>query len=89
MADIQKVRFDEPLPRLTAKRGSRDTQSISANELPSVKRLDGEVVKMGDFPLSGGTHYDLWTGQWKKGSGEEKVSQSLATFILLILCRWP
>ena len=90
MADVQKVRFDEPLLRPTAKRGTRDSQLIDPNELPPVKRVDGEVVRTGDIPFSGGMHYDLWAGQWKKGAGEvggvgvEKVSLSLATPIPLM-----
>jgi len=90
MADVPKVRFNEPLLRPTAKRGTRDSQSTNANELPPVKRLDGGVVKTGNIPFSGETHYELWTGEWKKGAGEvggvgvEKVSLSLTIPIPLI-----
>jgi len=90
MVDVQKVRFNEPLLRPAAKRGTRDSQSINANELPPVKRLDGEVVRTMEIPFSEGTHYDLWAGQWEKGAGEvggvgiEKVSPSLTTPIPLI-----
>ena len=43
MADIQKVRFNEPsLIRTT----EPESQPVEANETPTVKRLDGEVVRL-------------------------------------------
>ena len=90
MVDVQKVRFNEPPPPRTATQGTRDSQSGNAGELPPAKRLDGEIVRLGSVPFYGGVHYEVWTGQWKKGAGEvggervEKVSLSLTTPILLI-----
>ena len=37
---------------------------------PSVKILDGEVTKVGELAVTGGTYSDVWQGQWL---GEEKV----------------
>ena len=90
MVDAQKVRFNEPLPPRTTRQGTRDSQSVDASELPPTRRLNGEVVKLGEIPFFGGTCYELWTGQWRKGAGEvggervEKVSLSPTTPILLI-----
>lgn len=39
---------------------------------PSVKILDGEVTKVGELAVTGGTYSDVWQGQWL---GEEKVRQ--------------
>jgi len=87
---VQKVRFSElPLAR-TARQGTRDSQTVSASELPPAKRLDREVVRLGGIPFAGGTYYEIWAGQWKKGAGEvgggrvEKVSLGLTTPILPI-----
>ncbi|KAJ7582457.1 TKL/TKL-ccin protein kinase [Mycena floridula] len=38
---------------------------------PSVKILDGEVMKLGELPIAGGSDSDIWLGQWL---GEEKVA---------------
>lgn len=37
---------------------------------PSIKILNGEVVRNGDFPVAGGAYSDIWVGMWL---GEEKV----------------
>ena len=90
MACVQKVRFNEPLSPRTAKHGARESQSVEVDEIPLVKRLDGEVVRQGEIPFAGGMYYEVWVGQWKKGAEEvdgekvEKVSLSLATPTLLI-----
>lgn len=39
---------------------------------PSVKILDGEVTKVGELAVTGGTYSDVWQGQWL---GEEKVRE--------------
>jgi len=65
----------------------QDTQLVEAYELPTVKRLDGEVTKVGVLAFAGGTSCEVWVGQWEKcGGGEiggervdvEKVSLSLS-----------
>ncbi|KAI0075454.1 kinase-like protein [Panus rudis PR-1116 ss-1] len=38
---------------------------------PSVKILDGEVVRLGVLPLAGGTYSDIWEGTWL---GDQKVA---------------
>ncbi|KAF8078197.1 TKL/TKL-ccin protein kinase [Lyophyllum atratum] len=38
---------------------------------PTVKRLNGEVVKIGDLAIAGGTYSDIWQGIWL---GEKKVA---------------
>lgn len=38
--------------------------------LPSVKILDGEIVKLDDIPVAGGKYSDIWLGRWLD---EEKV----------------
>ena len=38
---------------------------------PSIKVLNGEVVRKGDFAVAGGAYSDIWVGMWL---GEEKVS---------------
>jgi hypothetical protein len=38
---------------------------------PSVKRLNGEVTKIGDLAIAGGTYSDIWLGMWL---GEKKAS---------------
>jgi hypothetical protein len=37
---------------------------------PSVKVLNGEVTKVGDLAIAGGTYSDIWIGAWL---GEKKV----------------
>ncbi|KAK7689173.1 hypothetical protein QCA50_007864 [Cerrena zonata] len=39
--------------------------------LPQVQNLNGEVTRMGDIPVSGGTYSDVWIGEWM---GEQKVA---------------
>jgi hypothetical protein len=36
-----------------------------------VKRLNGEVTKLGDIAIMGGTYSDVWMGEWL---GAEKVA---------------
>jgi hypothetical protein len=38
---------------------------------PTIKRLDGEVTKLHDQAIAGGTYSDIWLGMWL---GEEKVN---------------
>lgn len=37
---------------------------------PTVKSLNGEVTKVGDLAVTGGTYSDVWVGEWL---GEQKV----------------
>jgi len=66
-----KVYFDEPLPHPHAE------QEIPGGA-PSIKRLDGEVKKLGHIPFAGGIHCEIWKGQWERrgrtrssGGGED------------------
>lgn len=36
-----------------------------------MKRLNGEVTKLGDIAIMGGTYSDVWMGEWL---GAEKVA---------------
>lgn len=97
MVNVQKVRFNEPLPRPTAKHEA-ESQPAEANEVPPIKILDGEVERLGEIAFAAGTRCEVWVGQWgkkgtKKATGEEvggekadveKVSASHTTAILLI-----
>ncbi|KAF8803631.1 TKL/TKL-ccin protein kinase [Phlegmacium glaucopus] len=38
---------------------------------PTIKVLDGEVTKVGELAVAGGTYSDIWVGMWL---GEEKVA---------------
>jgi hypothetical protein len=38
---------------------------------PTVKSLNGEITKIGDLAVTGGTYSDVWIGMWL---GEEKVA---------------
>lgn len=31
---------------------------------PTVKRLNGEITKLGDLAVAGGTYSDIWLGMW-------------------------
>ena len=102
-ANIQKVRFSEPSLRRTVEQNTDDDQSAEANEAPPVRRLDGEVVRTGEMPFSGGMHFEVWTGRWEKGGkkksgGEvngEKIDDKEASgekvgsgFVVSILLMW-
>lgn len=41
---------------------------------PTIKVLNGEVIRSGDLAVAGGTYSDIWVGQWL---GEEKVIASI------------
>jgi hypothetical protein len=80
VSDIQKLRFKEPLLRRTAEQKTQEPAEI--NEAPSVKLLDGEVMRGGEIAFAGGTYCEVWIGRWKKEVGEEKVSLSPTTSTL-------
>jgi hypothetical protein len=88
MADIQKLRSNEPLLRRTAEQEVQESQSVEANEAPPIKQLDGEVTRQEEIAFGGGMYFEVWVGRWEKGGGEEvggkKVSLSLTTLILLM-----
>ena len=92
MADVQKLRSNEPLPPPNTER-----ESSEINEAPPVKQLDGEVTRLEEVPFARGTYCEVWVGRWvkevgaeKPGSGEaggektdgEKVSSSLVASIM-------
>lgn len=82
---FQWPRFPEPPSRRTTEEGIQDPLPVEANEVPSIKRLDGEITRLEDIAFAGGTYCEVWVGRWVKGSGEvEKVSLSLTTVFLLI-----
>jgi len=63
MADIQRLRFREPLP--IAEHEKQVNQSVEANEAPSVERLDGEVMKLQEVDVGGGVYCKVWEGRWE------------------------
>ena len=85
------VLSDEPVPHNTVEHEPRESQQIEASELPPIRRLDGEVTRMGAHPYAGGTYCEIWEGLWRKhGQGAvgrealgEMVSLSLITSISL------
>lgn len=82
MADIQRTRPDVPPPRHAAESGAQEGQWVEANELPTVKRLDGEVVREKGHSFAWGTHCEVWVGRWKKCGGggdsrEEKYDEKV------------
>ena len=86
MADIQTTRFDVPPLRRTTKRVTRESRSAGANEVAHIKRLDGEVVRLGMLPRARGECCKVWVGRWEKDNGEsggEKVSCWFTTSISL------
>lgn len=46
----------------------------STGVLPTVKILNGEIIKIGDLPVAGGVYSDIWLGKWL---AEEKVYMGL------------
>jgi hypothetical protein len=50
--------------------------------LPPLKVLDGEIVKLDDIPVAGGTYSDIWLGRWLD---EEKV---FIFAVALHRCAW-
>ena len=64
------------MSRRTLEGETQEDQLPGANEAPSVKRLDGEVTKLGEIAFAGGANCEIWVGRWKKGGegvGGEKV----------------
>ena len=53
----------------------QEIRSVEASEVPPVKRLDGEVTRLGDIPFAGGLYCEVWVGRWEKGSevGRERT----------------
>lgn len=50
----------------------QNVQSVEANGTQPVKRLDGEITKLGEIPFSAGTWFEVWVGLWErceKGGG--------------------
>jgi hypothetical protein len=86
MPDIQKSRSSKPPPHRTTRREIQGVQSTGPNETPPVKLLGGEVTRTGNLPLTGGTHCEVWTGQWVKGGGVEKVRLRI---IMSTPLTWP
>ncbi|CCM02903.1 uncharacterized protein FIBRA_05017 [Fibroporia radiculosa] len=49
---------------------------------PTIKRLDGEVIKEGELPVERGSHSEVWRGIWLGGEVVAlKVLQGVARFI--------
>ena len=42
--------------------------------LPSIKLMNGEVKRIGDLAVAGGTYSDIWQGLWL---GQKKVGRAL------------
>ena len=91
MSGVQRVQSTVPSPRRVTKRGARESQLVEASGAPSIKRLDGEVVKERKLTFAGGTCREVWVGRWKRSSREgdrekecwEKVGLWLTTPLLL------
>ena len=86
MPGIQKPRSSEPPLHRIPENETQDVQSAKANEVLPVRRLDEEVTRTGDVAFAGGTHCEIWTGQWAKGGDVEKVRLRLITSTPLT---WP
>ena len=56
-----------------------------AEILPPVKMLDGEIVKLDEVPIAGGTYSDIWLARWLN---EEKVAipafKSCVTYTIIV-----
>ena len=46
---------------------------------PPVKELDGEVVRIGEIPVAGGTYSDVWCGKWL---GQHLVSLTMVNHLV-------
>ena len=71
MFDIQQPRSPETPSSRSTEHEIQDTQPIEASEPPPIKRLDGEIKRLGDIAFAGGTFCEVWVGEWSKGSKEE------------------
>ncbi|KAF5386909.1 hypothetical protein D9615_001738 [Tricholomella constricta] len=67
---IAKIRSTSPAPLpsdsqryLEYQRGLVELHNLTGIP-PSVKVLNGEVVKVGDLAIAGGTYSDIWEGKW-------------------------
>ena len=84
MSDILKLRSNGLLGGETGRKiwaGRRVGASWSQKVVGAshIKRLDGEVERLGEHAYSGGVYCEVWIGQWKRwGEGEvvavEKVT---------------
>ena len=88
MADFES---NAPPPHRVTEGGTRGSQSVEADdEMPLVKRLDGDITRQGVLAFVGGPHCETWIGQLKRcNQGEggreevyEKVSLRLASSLL-------
>jgi hypothetical protein len=61
---------NDPAMYLQVQRGLLDLHRVKGT-YPSVKILNGEVIRDGHFPVAGGAYSDVWVGRWL---GEYKVS---------------
>ena len=87
MADIQKVRFNEQSLRRPEEQEKRENQPVETDGAGPVKRLDGEVVRLGEVAFAAGTYCEVWVGRRENSeteSGVEKVSLSLTIPIQLM-----
>ncbi|KAF9653023.1 kinase-like protein [Thelephora ganbajun] len=73
-----KLRSHEPLPRHTSEHETQDSQPVEVNEAPPVKRLDGEVTRLGEIAFAGGLCCEVWIGRWEKGGGEKVDVEKVA-----------
>ena len=86
MPDIQEPRPSTPPRRRTTEHEIRDVQLTRPNDTPPVGLLGGEVKRTGTLPLTGGTRFEVWTGQWVKGGDVKKVRLRL---IMSTPLTWP
>ena len=58
----------------------------TTNEVLPVRLLDGEVKRLGDIAFTGGTHCEVWRGEWVKGGDVEEVRLRI---IMSTPLTWP
>lgn len=68
---VVHVQGQESLSRKTAEHVRTESPPVEANEPSPVRRLDGEVTRLGDYPFAEGNYCELWVGSWKKAGSRE------------------
>lgn len=82
---VTDIRSDSPPPLPTDSQRYLEQQRkvvqrglIQLHELtgipPSIKLMNGEVRRIGDLAVAGGTYSDIWQGLWL---GQKKVERAL------------
>jgi hypothetical protein len=77
MTPVADIQDQESLSRKTAERETPESRSVEVNEPSPVKRLDGEVTRLGDFPFAEGNYCEVWIGLWEKVGSKEVGSEKV------------